>query len=212
MDVSALTARCRAIATSTWSDALDQLGVDGVIHGLTLRSGAGAICGPAVTVQESAGTFPASAFAPADFLDAAQSGTVLIIAAGGASISTFGGLAALAAAKTGIAGVVIDGACRDLSEIRETGLWLSSRHVTPKSGKERIRVEAINVPIEVCGVRVAPEDWIVGDETGVVCVPAARIDRALTIAEELTHRDALFAAELRAGRSFRETAVRMGHW
>jgi regulator of RNase E activity RraA len=203
--------RYRAIATSTWSDVLDRLGVDGVIHGLTLRSGAGSVCGRAVTVKESVGAYDAAAFAPGDFLDTVQRSSILIFDAGGAAVSTFGGLAALAAVKMGAAGVVIDGACRDLSEIRETGLWLASRHVTPKSGKGRIKVEAINAPIEVCGVEIAPGDYIVGDETGIVRVAAAVIEQALAIAEELTRHDAEFAGELRKGGSFRATSARLGH-
>jgi regulator of RNase E activity RraA len=202
--------RCRAIATGTWSDVLDRLGVDGVIHGLMLRSGAGSVCGRAVTVKESIGVYDAAAFAPGDFLDTVQRGSILMFDTDGAAVSTFGGLAALAAVKMGAAGVVIDGACRDLSEIRETGLWLASRHVTPKSGKGRIKVEAINVAIEVCGVEIAPGDYIVGDETGIVRVPAAVIEQALSIAEELTRHDAEFAGELRKGGSFRATSARLG--
>src|SRR5581483_2210269 len=164
--------RSRAIATSTWSDALDRLGLDGVIHGLVLRGGSGAICGRAVTVKESIGDFDHGAFSPGSFLDAVSDGSVLAFDAGGAPVSTFGGLAALAAVRRGAAGVVIDGACRDIGEIRETGLWIASRHVTPTSGKGRIRIDAIGDPIRVCGVAVSPGDYIVGDETGIVCIAA----------------------------------------
>ena len=206
-----LLERCRRIATSTWSDALDRLPLEGVIHGLAWRSGPGAMCGRAVTVKESIGLFEASAFAPGEFLDAVEPDTVLVFEAGGAAISTFGGLAAIAARARGAAGVVIDGACRDLEEIRASGLWLAARHVTPKSGKGRIKVEAIGVPIRVCGVAVSPGDFIAGDETGVVCIAAAKIEEALTIAEELTARDAEFAAELRRGSSFRAVSAKTGH-
>jgi regulator of RNase E activity RraA len=206
-----VTERCRAIATSTWSDVLDRLGIGGVIQGLALRSGSGAMCGRAVTVKESLGTFDASAFAPGVFLDAAGAGSALIFDAGGAEVSTFGGLAALAAVKNGVAGVVIDGACRDLGEIRDAGLWLASKHVTPRSGKGRIRIEAVDVPIEVGGVAVAPGDFIIGDETGIVCVAAARMEEALSMAEELTRRDAEFAEELRRGKSFAATSAKTGH-
>ncbi|MBZ5603134.1 MAG: RraA family protein [Acidobacteriia bacterium] len=203
--------RCRAIATSTWSDALDRLKLDGVIGGLALRSGSGAMCGRAVTVKESVGDFYSNAFAPGDFLEAVQSESVLMIAAAGAAVSTFGGLAALAAVKRGASGVVIDGACRDVAEIRASGLWLASRHATPMSGKGRIRVDAIGVPVELCGATVAAGDYIIGDETGVVCVSAARIEEALAIAEDLAARDAAFAEELRRGETFRAIASKLGH-
>jgi regulator of RNase E activity RraA len=199
------------IATSTWSDALDRLGLAGVIHGLALRSGSGVIFGRAVTVKEIVGDYEPDAFAPASFLDALQPGSILVIDAGGAAISTFGGLAALAAVQAGAAGVVIDGACRDVADIRETGLWLASKHVTPRSGKRRIRIESVNASIGVCGIAVLPGDYIAGDETGIVRIPAARFEPARAIAEELTARDAAFADELRLGRSFRATSSKLGH-
>jgi len=60
--------------------------------------------------------------------------------AGGAQISTFGGLASLATSLRGAAAVMIDGGCRDIEEVRATNLWLASRFVTPTSGKTRIRI------------------------------------------------------------------------
>jgi regulator of RNase E activity RraA len=206
-----LMERCLGIATSTWSDALDRLDLDGVIEGLEMRGGSGVMCGPAVTVRESAGRFEVAEFAPGDFLEAIENGSVLVIAAGGAAASTFGGLASLAAVKRGAAGVVIDGACRDLGEIRESGLWLASQSVTPTSGKGRIRTEAIGVPVTLCGVEVAPGDFMFGDETGIVRVRAARLEEVLALAEELTARDAEFANQLRCGEEFRAAAKRLGH-
>ena len=66
---------------------------------------------------------------------------------GGAPVSTFGGLAAQKAVARGARGAVLDGACRDLAELIASGLWVASRHVTPRSGKMRVRVEGVNVPV-----------------------------------------------------------------
>jgi regulator of RNase E activity RraA len=203
--------RCRAIATSTWSDALDRCGIRGVIEGLTLRSGSGCVAGLAVTVKETVGDYPVEAFAVGEFLDAIGPGTILTIALGGASVSTFGGLAARAAVQSSAAGVIIDGACRDLGEIQATGLWLASRHVTPSSGKGRIKVDGINVPVEMAGIAVRPGDMLIGDATGVVCVPADRLDQVLAVAEELSERDARFAEGLREGGRFGDIAARLRH-
>jgi 3-hexulose-6-phosphate synthase/6-phospho-3-hexuloisomerase len=206
-----LWARCRAIATSTWSDALDRLGRPGVIHGLSLRNGAGCVAGPAVTVREVVGSYATEDFAVGRFLDAVYVGSILVIETGGEPVSTFGGLAAQAAVGQGAAGVVIDGGCRDMAEIQASGLWLCSRHVTPVSGKGRIKVEGINVPVTVCGVRVHPGDCIIGDETGIVCVSQAGLTEALSIAEELTSRDARFAEALRGGEKFSAASARLPH-
>ena len=75
---------------------------------------------------------------------------------GGADISTFGGLAALATQKRGAAAVVIDGGCRDVEEIRASGLWLASRSVTPITGKTRLKLEALGEPVTIGGIPVKP--------------------------------------------------------
>ena len=210
----ALLQRCCALATSTWSDALDQLGIAGVIQGLALQSGSGCVAGVALTVQETVGplqAFPREAFAVGSFLDALSEGNILVIEMGGAEVSTFGGLAAQATRNQGAAGVVINGGCRDVADIRAYGLWVRSRHITPVSGKGRVRVDGVNVPITVCGVQVNPGDCIIGDETGLVCVGADKLLDALTTAEGLREQDERFADALSDGHSFGSTAARLKH-
>jgi 3-hexulose-6-phosphate synthase / 6-phospho-3-hexuloisomerase len=209
-----LLSRCRAVATSSWSDALDTLGVSGVVHGLALRSGAGSVAGRAVTVREIAGElddYPPSTFTPSTFLEAAGRDSIIVLAIGGAVVSSCGGLVAQAAALKGVAGIVVDGGCRDLADIRASGMWVMSRHVTPVSGRRRVRVDAVNVPVTVGGIRVSAGDYVVGDDTGLVCIPADRLDAALQIAEELTEKDTRFSTALREGHTFAAAAAHLGH-
>ncbi len=211
---SDLLARCRAIATSTWSDALDQLGIPGVAAALAIRSGSGSIAGTAVTVREvpgELGAYPPTAFKPSAFLEAAGTHSVIVIDIGGAAISSCGGLVAQAATQQGVAAIVIDGGCRDLADVRATGLWVASRHVTPTSGRGRVRIDAINVPVMLDGIPVMPGDYVVGDETGVVCIPSARVADALAIAEELTVKDTRFADALREGHTFAAASAHLRH-
>jgi len=206
---AALLTEYRQIGTSTWSDVLDEIGVEGVVGGLVRRGGAGRFAGFAVTAKAKAGplgSFKREAFAVGQMIDAVGPGQVLVIDLGGAEVSTFGGLASLAAKIGGVAAVVIDGACRDAEEIRETGLWLASRHITPRSGKKRIDVEHIGQPISIAGVSVAPGDLIVGDETGIVVVPRRYQQEALAVARRMISMDQEIERALRAGTSFREAA------
>jgi regulator of RNase E activity RraA len=195
-----LVERCRAIATSTWSDALDQLGLTGVLNGIAPRAGQGRIAGPAVTVDERVGEL---GFAdPSEFgidliLPAVRTGDVLVIRqAGSPPASAIGGLAALAARRRGVAGIVIDGACRDLEELVDAALPIWSRMLTPASGRGRARVEGVNVPLVLDGVPVAPGDMVIADGTGIVVLPSARLDDLLPLAEARASSDALQAAGL----------------
>ena len=206
---AALLEEYRQIGTSTWSDILDELGVQGVIGGLVRRSGSGRFAGFAVTAKAQAGplgSFKREAFAVGQMIDAVGPGQVLMIDVGGAEVSTFGGLASLAAKIKGVAAVVIDGACRDAEEIRETGLWLASRHMTPTTGKKRVKVESIGHPISISGVSVAPDDLVVGDETGIVVIPRQHQKTALAMCRRMVGMDQEIERAIRAGTSFREAA------
>ena len=151
-DEQKLLARCTAIGVSSWSDALDELAIDGVLQGITQRSGSGRMCGFAVTARQlpgRLGDFEKSDFAVGRLVAAAGPGKVLMVDVGGAPVSTLGGLASLAASKQGASGVVIDGGCRDIDEIRATKLWLASRWVVPTTGKRRLKLQPLGGTVSV---------------------------------------------------------------
>ena len=131
----------------------------------------------------------------------------LVVDAGGAEVSTFGGLAALATSLRSAAAVVIDGGCRDIDEIRATSLWRASRFVTPISGKTRIKVESIGDPVHRGGLLVRTRDLVVGDETGIVILPRAQIATVLARAEAIVEKDRMIEGAPRAGKSFSEAAT-----
>ncbi|TMJ55503.1 MAG: RraA family protein [Alphaproteobacteria bacterium] len=210
MDTPQLLQRCRAIGTSTWSDALDQCGIAGVVRGLVQRSGHGRFAGFAVTARERAGalgSFPRAEFGVGQMIAAIEPGDVLMADVGGADISTFGGLAALATQNRGAAAVVIDGGCRDVEEIRATGLWLASRSVTPTTGKTRLKLEALGEPVTIGGIPVKPGDVVAGDDTGIVVIPRGDLARVLDAAERMLKTDAAVEQALHAGKSFAEAAA-----
>jgi len=207
---TALLARCARIGTSTWSDALDEFGIEGVVRGLVQRSGRERCAGFAVTIKQSTGrlgAYPRRDFGAGKIVEAAGPGRVPMVDLGGAEISTFGGLAALATSIRGAAGVVIDGGCRDVDEIGATGLWLASRFVTPTTGKKRVRLEAIGQPVAIGGVTVRQGDLVIGDETGIVVVPKDDLDRVLAQAEKFLEMDLEMEQSVRAGKSFAQAAA-----
>lgn len=209
-----LLSRCCAIAVSSWSDALDELKIEGVLQGITQRSGSGRVCGFAVTARQRPGRlgeYEKSDFAVGRLVAAAGPGKVLMIDVGGAPISTFGGLASLAASRQGAGGVMIDGACRDVDEIRATGLWLASRWVAPTTGKRRLKLQPLGETVMMGGISVSQGDLVIGDDTGIVVVPRARLSEALEQAEQIVAVDARVEERIRAGESFGAAAAAAGY-
>jgi len=213
-DEEKLLARCAAIDVSSWSDALDELAINGVLQGITQRSGSGRTCGFAVTAQllpGRLGDFEKSDFAVGRLVAATEPGKVLMVDMGGAPISTLGGLASLAASKRGASGVVIDGGCRDIDEIRATKLWLASRWVVPTTGKRRLKLQSLGEPVSVGGIEVSQGDLVVGDGTGIVVVPRAKLLDVLEQAERIIAIDERLETRIRAGESFGAAAAAAGY-
>jgi regulator of RNase E activity RraA len=167
-----LLPRCERIA---WSDALDEFEIQGVVAGISQRSGRGRFAAYAVTAREVAGpprTFARREFAVGNLIASVGRGQRRLWTPR-AQISTFGGLATLAASLRGVAAVVIDGGCRDIEEIRATNLWLGSRFVTPTSGKTRISVESIGEAVQLgaCWFKPATSSWSMRPESSSCRAP-----------------------------------------
>jgi regulator of RNase E activity RraA len=79
--------------------------------------------------------------------------------------------------KVGVAGAVVDGAIRDIDEIRDLGFPICSRAVVPRSThspySSRLEPIEVNVPISCGGALVDPGDIMLADEIGIVAVPKA---------------------------------------
>ncbi|MGC4025211.1 MAG: RraA family protein [Mesorhizobium sp.] len=209
-----ILARARKLATATIGDVLDLNGFHGIISGIPRRSGEGRIAGFAQTMHGQVG--PLGTFTFADFsvgaaFDAIEEDSMLMIDLGGADVSTFGGLAALTVSRRKSAGVVIDGGCRDIEEIRAQGVSVASRHVTPRTGKGRLKVVSLGTPVCCGGVTVKSGDLVVMDDTGTAVIPSGMIETILHAAEELDRRDMAFAEHLRSGMSFTKSAAKLQH-
>ncbi|MEJ0012110.1 MAG: RraA family protein [Bauldia sp.] len=203
--------QCGAIAVSNWSDVLDTLAVKGVMSGIPRRAGQGSFVGRAVTVRHTVGPLGAYAkedFAVARMFDGLKPGDVLVVDMGGAEISTMGGNAATVAKRNGAAAVIIDGGCRDIDEIAATGLWVGSRHLTPLTGRTRVRIESIGEPVVVGGVNVHAGDIVLGDDTGILVMRPDLALRALAHARQMSEIDMKLDQALKSGLSFAEAAKR----
>ncbi|WP_405048825.1 RraA family protein [Rhizobium sp. NLR17b] len=126
----------------------------------------GVLAGPAVTVR----TRPGDNLMIHKALDIAAPGDVLVVEAGGdLSNSLMGELMLSHAIKRGLAGVVIDGAVRDLSWIREHDFPVFAAGVTHR-GPYKDGPGEINMPISIDGTVVNPGDLVIGDDDGAVAI------------------------------------------
>jgi len=213
-DLRALLGRFALIPTGTLSDALDNVGLQGVLTGIHAIAPGMKVSGLAVTVKEvsgSIGSYSLADFRVGEMVQEAKSGDVLVVDNGGQCVSTWGFLASLSSQVKGIAGVVIDGGVRDIPQIREMNFPVFARHAVPLSGKRRIKIESINTPISIQNVKVEPGDIIVGDDTGVVVVPASRCKEILTEAERLEGLEHTYIPLLRSGASLSELLKKHAH-
>ena len=205
--VSDLVAGFREIATPTIANALDDLGIAGVITGLRPVVPGTKAVGPAVTVRErtgAKGSFPVEDFKVGNMIEAAPAGSVIVVDNGGHTVSTWGGMASRAAQVKGIAGLLVEGGVRDWEEQQQFRFPLFARHVVPTPGKTRIRVEAIGEPITIEGVLIRPDDLIVADGSGICVLPAEHAERILQLSAQFAADDRQAEDEIAKGLSFRE--------
>ena len=137
-------------------------------------------------------------------LEFLQSGDVLVIDAGGScEVAIWGAVITEAAVMRGVAGVVIDGAARDVDELRRRGFPVFLRGVTPR-GPHKGHGGVIDGPVAAGGVAVSPGDVIVGDDDGVVVVPLAVQGNILAKARDRLDTERRWLDSIRAGKTTRE--------
>jgi regulator of RNase E activity RraA len=137
------------------------------------------LAGTAVTVRTRGGDNLAVLRA----YDFCRPGDVLVIDAGGDLVNAiFGGIMSLGGESMGLAGMIVDGAIRDVAEIRERKFPVYARGVNHR-GPYKDGPGAINVPVTVGGMVVRPGDIVVGDQDGLCAFPqeiaAEVIEKAL---------------------------------
>lgn len=150
--------------------------------------------GRAVTVKTMDGDWAKTVEA----IDEAKEGDVLVIQAGEGRQAVWGELATLSAARKGIAGVVIDGAVRDVQIIEQIGLPVFAKKIVAEAGEAKGYGE-IGCEIVCGGQRVRKGDWIIGDDNGVVVVPKEDAQEIANRAINVMERENRIREEIRRG-------------
>src|ERR1700704_6388499 len=164
--------------------ALDRRGIAGQCLNIKPLDHRFRLAGRAFTILYGpAGTPPGTV---GDYIDDVAPGSVVVLDNGGRENATvWGDILTWVAHKRGVAGTVIDGACRDTHLSRELGYPIFSRSYSMRTGKDRVQVEAMNGPVNIGDARVEPGDLLHGDADGVLVIPRAHEAAVLAAAEEI---------------------------
>jgi regulator of RNase E activity RraA len=200
--MDALVQRLRALDTCAVSDALDAYGLSTVVLGLrpvwpVTKVVAGLVrtvtAGPRQSVRSAAHIAAAA-------VDTSGPDHVLVIAnQGRADVSCWGGILSRAATERGIAGVIVDGACRDASESEDLGFPVFARAVVPISARGRVVQIGMDESILFGDITVYRDDFVIADGNGIAFLPGADAEQVIALAERIVARESLMADSVAEG-------------
>ncbi len=155
------------------------------------------ICGQAVTSFN----FPGDNLMLHAAFRVAEAGDVLVLTNGGSPQGAlWGEIATYYSRIRKLAGAVIDGATRDTLQITEVGFPVFASHISVSYPGKR-GPGAVNVPVVVAGVTVNPGDLVVGDADGVLAIPPAQVESAISSAEARMAKEAEIKRRLDQGQT-----------
>ena len=205
-----LVARASRLDTATISDAMDRLGIAGQCLNIKPRDPRFRMTGRAFTILYGPAGKPAGTVG--DFIDNVAPGSVVVLDNGGRENATvWGDILTEIAHRRGLAGTVIDGACRDVALCLELGYPVYSRSYSMRTGKDRVQVEGMEVTVNIGGARVAPGDILRGDADGVVAIPRQHEIEVLNVAEGVEAAEEAIRKSVRGGKRLDEARKEYGY-
>jgi len=202
--------RASKLDTTSISDALDRLGIAGQCLNIKPLDPRFRLTGRAYTILYGpAGNPPGTV---GDYIDDVHPGSVVVLDNGGRENATvWGDILTWVAHRRGVAGTVIDGACRDTYLARELGYPVFSRSYSMRTGKDRVQVEAVNAVVTIGDARVAPGDLLRGDADGVVVLPREHENAILDAAEEIDAIEQQIRTAVNEGKTLAEARRQLGY-
>lgn len=157
------------------------------------------VCGPACTVRVPPGD-NAMVHAAADI---AAAGDVLVVGAESHRAAIWGELTTRNARRQGVSGLVTDGNVRDTDYLANAEFPVFAA-ATSQAGAVKETPGAVNVPVSVGGVTVAPGDVVVGDRDGVTVVPRDRVEDAVDAAAAVAEHEERLRRRIAEGETLAE--------
>jgi 4-hydroxy-4-methyl-2-oxoglutarate aldolase len=202
--------RASKLDTTSISDALDRLGIAGQCLGIKPLDHRFRLTGRAFTILYGPASTPPGTVG--DYIDDLEPDTVIVLDNGGRENATvWGDILTTMAHRRGIAGTVIDGACRDVHLSLSLGYPIFSRSYSMRTGKDRVQVEATNCTVNIGDARVNAGDLLRGDADGVIVIPKAHEDKVLAIAVEIDAVESRILAAVKDGMKLVEARRQHGY-
>jgi 4-hydroxy-4-methyl-2-oxoglutarate aldolase len=197
-------------SSPTISDAMDRLGIEGACLGIKPLDRSFHVLGQAFTLKyEASGTTKGTV---GDFIDDVEAGQVVVIDNGGRlDCTVWGDILTTMSFMKKIGGTVIDGVCRDTDQSLQLNYPIFSRDHYMRTGKDRVQLEAVNVPITISNIRVKPGDVIFGDADGVLVIPQEKAEAVLKIAEQIEKAENQIRDAIQNGMRLDEARKKFGY-
>ncbi len=192
-------ARALKLDCAALSDALDRAGIAGQCYKIAPCDRKFRMAGHAYTVLYRPPGVGEEGHV-GDFIDDVPTGSVIVIDNRGRDdVGTWGNILTEMAHQRKMAGTVIDGINRDVALCSELNYPIYSRGNWMRTGKGRIQLAGLQVPVQIGGVTVYPGDLLRGDADGVVVIPKSMQETVLTYAEEITAKENAIRDRIREG-------------
>ena len=209
----------RESGTAMIADVCDALGAEPLVLDTRVKPTRPSSCfaGPAYTITGRNERFTGADRAKLAAIDKMPTGVVAMWAGVDAEgVCCFGDLLASAMQVRGCVAAIVDGGVRDVRYLSELQMIVYSRYTTPAQGVGRWRVTASQTTVRMRGalqpwIDVAPGDAVVGDQDGVIVIPAALSEAiAVRLSEAATSENAA-RQEILDGLPLLEALARHGH-
>jgi len=192
------------ISSANLSDALNG---KGVIQGLKKVSGKNEkIFGKVFTVK----TIPGDWAKPVEAIKEAEKEDIIFIDAGGKRLAVWGGLATKSALEKGIRGVIVDGAVRDITEIKKMDFPVWCKYTSPEA-KEPKGYGDIGGEINCGNVRIEKGDYVFADENGIIALKKENIDEVLNRAKMIHENEKRIEKEITKENTLTDV-LNLGEW
>lgn len=197
--------RLYQLDTCAISDTLDTMNLTGVAVQLKPMWQFGKIAGRAVTVKLGPKTNqPSKRHLATAAIEASAPGDIIVVEHCRDDVAGWGGILSTAAKAKGLAGVIIDGACRDVDESRDHQFPVYAKAAVPTTARGRIEEKSFNEQVTIENVSVSPGDYILADGSGITFIPSDKAEEIISRAEAIAQKESMMADQVLNGKSIVE--------